>query len=179
MKLNPTKLPGVFIVEPAVHADNRGVLTKPFHKQAFADQGLVNNFEESFYSISHKDVIRGMHFQTPPQDHAKLIYVPRGAILDVVLDIRRDSPTYGQYIASELSAKNFKMMYIPRGCAHGFLALRNNSCTLYLQETMRSAEHEGGIHFDSFGMNWGVKKPILSDRDQSFPTLTEYQTPFI
>jgi len=178
MKITKTKLNGVYIIEPEVFRDERGLLTKPFHKDTFTQHGMDFNFEESFYSISKKGVARGMHFQIPPKDHSKLVYVPNGAILDVILDLRKGSPTYGKHVSVELSDLNHKMIYIPTGCAHGFLSLKDNSCTTYLQSTMRSAEHEGGIRIDSFGMDWPVTKPIISTRDQSFPTLKEFKTPF-
>ncbi len=119
-----------------------------------------------------------MHFQIPPAAHVKLVYVTSGIILDVVLDIRKGSPTYGKYISAELSEKNRKMMYIPIGCAHGFLSLKNNSCVIYLQTTMYSKDNDAGIHIDSFGMDWGVSSPIMSTRDQAFPALQEFKTPF-
>ncbi len=167
------------IIEPNVFTDERGTFVKPYHKETFEKAGLSPHFEESVYSISHKDVIRGMHFQTPPQDHAKLVYVPHGAILDVILDIRKGSPTYGQFESVELSDENYRMVYIPKGFAHGFISLKDNSCTTYLQSTMRSAEHEAGIHINSFGMEWGVENPILSKRDKEFPALETFDTPFI
>jgi dTDP-4-dehydrorhamnose 3,5-epimerase len=179
MKIIEASLPGLKIIEPDVFTDDRGAFIKPFHKETFEQNGIVGNFEESFFSISHKDVIRGMHFQIPPEDHAKLVYVPYGKILDVIVDLRKDSPTFGNYEKVELSGENHRMVYIPIGCAHGFLSLQDNSYTVYLQSTMRSAAHEAGIRFDSFGYDWGIEKPILSKRDQEFPTLIEYQTPFI
>lgn len=178
MTIEKTNIEGVCIVEPKVFTDERGAFVKPFNKDDFLANGMVGQFDENFFSVSQKNVIRGMHFQLPPHDHAKLIYVTRGAIIDVVLDLRTSSPTYGKHISTELSAKNFKMMYIPRGCAHGFLALEDHSYTVYLQETVRNAEAEAGIRTDSFGMKWGVAKPIVSQRDQEFPTLKEFKSPF-
>jgi dTDP-4-dehydrorhamnose 3,5-epimerase len=119
-----------------------------------------------------------MHFQIPPQDHTKLVYVPHGAVTDVVLDLRKGSPTFGGHIAVELSAENHMMLYIPVGCAHGFISREDGTRVVYLQSTMRSAEHEAGIRFDSFGMDWGVNDPIVSKRDQVFQTLGEFDSPF-
>jgi dTDP-4-dehydrorhamnose 3,5-epimerase len=178
MKIIDTKIEGVKILQPDIFNDERGSFTKPFHKETFEKNGLNTRFDESFYSVSKKGCIRGMHFQVPPADHAKLVYCPAGAIMDVVVDIRKSSTTFGQFVNVELSQKNGTMIYIPRGCAHGFLSLEDGSVTVYMQETMRSAEHEGGIKYDSFGMDWGVDAPILSKRDQVFPTLAEYNSPF-
>ena len=179
MKVTPTKLDGVFIVETDSFEDERGVFIKIFHLDFFKKNNLDSDFKESFYSISKKNVIRGMHFHLPPKDHAKLVYVTSGSILDVVLDLRKKSPTYGNFIEIELSQKNRKMIYIPPGCAHGFLSLEDNSCTVYLQTDMYSPEHDSGIRLDSFGMSWGIKKPIISKRDQGFLALADFKTPFI
>lgn len=179
MKIIKTKLDGVFIIEPKIFQDERGKFIKTFHKNIFIKNGINFNFEESFYSVSNKNVLRGMHFQIPPEDHSKLIYATSGAILDAVLDIRKGSPTYGQYISIELSDKNNKMVYIPTGFAHGFLSLANNSCAIYLQTTMHSPKHDNGIRIDSFGMQWNIKNPIVSKRDQNFTTLKKFKTPFI
>ncbi len=179
MKITETKINGVYSIEADNFHDDRGSFIKTFHKETFLQNALDTDFQESFYSISKKGVIRGMHFQIPPADHSKLIYVPSGRIIDVVLDIRKESPTYGEYVSIELSAENHNMVYIPVGCAHGFISLEDNSVTVYLQSTMRSAEHEAGILFNSFGMDWNVEKPILSKRDQVFPTLKDFNSPFI
>lgn len=178
MKIIKTKLDGVYVIEPNVFQDKRGKFVKTFSKNTFIKYGMDSNFEENFYSVSNKNVLRGMHFQAPPKEHSKLIYAASGAILDVVLDIKRESPTYGQYISIELSDKNHKMVYIPIGFAHGFLSFADNSCAIYLQTTMHSPEHDSGIRIDSFGMQWNIKNPIISKRDQNFPTLEKFKTPF-
>lgn len=166
---------GVYIITSDHFTDNRGSLTKTFTNQAFAEKGLPTDFPESFFSVSKKNVIRGMHFQTSPTVCGKLVYVTSGAILDVVLDIRPDSPTYGQYVKVELTKENHKTIFIPEGCAHGFLSLLDNSCTVYMQTKMRDAEYEGGIRFDSFNMEWGIKDPIVSERDLNLPTFSEFK----
>lgn len=179
MNVIKTKIDGVLIIEPDIFIDERGIFVKPFSEQIFSQLGIHSEYAESFFSISKKNVIRGMHFQSPPQDHAKLIYVPHGAILDVVVDIRKSSPTYGQYVSVELNDTNRSMIYIPHGCAHGFLSLADDSCTTYLQSTIQSKEHEGGIRFDSFGFDWNVSNPIISKRDLGFMPLEQFDSPFI
>lgn len=178
MNISETELKGVYIITPPIYSDNRGQFIKTFHIDTLKDARIDMIVRESFYSISHKNVIRGMHFQTPPQDHSKIVYCPAGAIRDVVLDIRRNSPTYGKTISIELTPENGKVIYIPSGFAHGFLSLKDNSITTYLQSTVRSPEHEGGIRSDSFGFDWGIPGPILSSRDQSFPALSDYISVF-
>lgn len=178
MNFTQTEIPGVFIIETPAYEDGRGAFVKTFHKDSFNQKHLNVTFRECFYSVSKKNVIRGMHFHLPPKDHAKLIYVTHGAILDVVLDLRIGSPAYGKYITAELSQKNHKLIFIPTGCAHGFLSLREGTCTTYLQSGTYSKEHDTGIRYDSFGMDWGVGFPILSQRDQEFVALREFASPF-
>lgn len=178
MTITPTKFDGVYIIEPKDWQDERGAFVKIFHQASWLEQRLNFELAESYYSVSKKNVIRGMHFQTPPVDHTKLVYVTNGTILDVVLDIRAGSPTYGQSISSEVSAVNHKIMYIPPGFAHGFLALTDKACVTYLQTTMHSPDHDQGVRFDSFGFDWDVVHPIMSSRDQQFPMLTDFKTPF-
>jgi dTDP-4-dehydrorhamnose 3,5-epimerase len=179
MKIIETKINGVYILEPEAFKDERGYLVKPFSKNIFTENNLTSNFEENYYSVSNKNVIRGMHFQMNEYDHAKVVYVTRGSILDVVLDLRKNSPTYGEYFTVELSSNNHKVVYMPKGCAHGFLSLEDNSCTVYLQEKARNTEFEGGIHFDSFGMDWNITNPIVSKRDQELQKLDDFDSPFI
>lgn len=178
MKINETKLKGVFVIEPDVFTDERGVLMETFN-QEFAARGLVSSFKDSLYSINKKNVIRGMHFQTPPQDQVKLVYVSYGSILDVILDIRKDSPTYGEYVTVELSDKNHLIAYIPGGFAHGFVTLEDNSCVVYMRDPVRSPEHESGVNINSFGMDWKIKNPIVSKKDQALPSLADYESPFV
>ncbi len=178
MKITPTKLPGVFVIESNSFQDERGVFVKVFHEETFKENNLDSDFKESFYSISNKDVVRGMHFHLPPNAHSKLVYVTNGSVLDVVLDLRKDSPTYGSYHSIELSQKNHTMMYIPVGCAHGFLSLEDNSCTVYLQTGMYSPSHDSGINVHSFGMKWPANKLIVSKRDQDLINLQDFDSPF-
>lgn len=178
MKFLKTELRGVYVIEPRVFQDDRGLFIKIFHEQTFKESGLSCDFKEVFYSTSMKDVIRGMHFQIPPQDHAKLVYVVSGKIFDVVLDIRKNSPTFGKCLSVELSDDNKKSIYIPSGFAHGFCVLSDEATVIYMQTTMHSPEHDSGIRWDSFGMEWGIKNPILSQRDKNFPELKKFDSPF-
>uniref|UniRef100_UPI0035632619 dTDP-4-dehydrorhamnose 3,5-epimerase family protein n=1 Tax=Ilyobacter sp. TaxID=3100343 RepID=UPI0035632619 len=116
MKLIKTELKGVFIIETFHAEDERGSFTKTYNKKFFKENKLCSKFKESYYSVSKKDVIRGMHFQLPPHDHEKLVYVIKGKIIDVILDLRKKSETYGKYISIELSEENRHSIYIPKGC---------------------------------------------------------------
>lgn len=179
MKFIDTKFNSLKIIEPDIFMDERGEFIKSFLQSAYLRNSLGAGFVESYYSISKKNVIRGMHFQTPPADHIKLVYVTQGKILDVVLDIRKGSPNYGKYFRLELSADNHKAIYIPSGFAHGFLALEDNSCVIYSQTSEYSAENDRGVKFDSFGLDWGIDKHIVSKRDCGFPRLQEFNSPFV
>ncbi|HTN44976.1 MAG TPA: dTDP-4-dehydrorhamnose 3,5-epimerase family protein [Flavipsychrobacter sp.] len=158
--------------------DARGNFTKTFHATTLEENGIHFVLKESYFSISGKDVIRGMHFQTPPHQHAKIVFCPKGAILDVIIDLRKNSPTYGSYFAQELSESNHKAYYIPEGFAHGFKSLTDDAITYYLVSSEYSKEHDTGIRFDSFGFDWEVKQPVLSDRDLSFSSLADFKSPF-
>lgn len=173
-----TKISGVYIIEPKLFEDNRGKFIKTYNREIFVNEKLTFVLKENYYSVSRKNVIRGMHFQVPPKEHAKLVYVTRGKILDVVLDIRKGSSTYGEYITVELSDENCKAIYIPIGCAHGFLSLKNDSTVIYLQTSPYSKKHDKGIKYNSFGMQWKIKKPVLSERDLNFPSLHKFISPF-
>lgn len=167
MKIIPTHLDGVFEIQNKKFEDHRGLFVKTFHEEMFNDSKLETDFKESFYSISKQGVLRGMHFQLPPHDHAKLVYVIDGEIMDVAVDIRKDSPTFGQYFSTILSSQNVKSLYIAKGFAHGFLTLSESATVVYLTSTVRSPESEFGISWDSFGFNWQEINPIMSERDKS------------
>lgn len=173
-----TKLPGVFEIDFFHLRDDRGVFVKTFHRGALSLAGLETDFAESFYSINNKNVLRGMHFQFPPDDHAKIVYCTSGRLLDVVVDLRRGAPTYGKYIAVELSGDNFKGVYLPKGTAHGFLTLEEHTCIVYLTSTVHSPKNDSGILWDSFGFQWPVKFPVHSERDLTFLPLSEFNSPF-
>jgi dTDP-4-dehydrorhamnose 3,5-epimerase len=179
MKIHPTDLQGVFLIETRIVEDERGEFMKIFNRAAFEEAGISPSFKESYYSTSHKDVIRGMHFQTPPHEHGKMVYVTKGAIRDIAVDVRKGSPTYGKYVVLELSEENRHAVYISPGFAHGFLCLVEGSSVSYLQTTMHSPKNDRGIHMDSFGYDWGVKNPITSQRDKGLPSLAEFDSPFL
>lgn len=174
-----TPINGLKILEPRIFEDTRGRFIKTYNDDFFQTHGLNLTIKETYYSISHKEVIRGMHFQTPPHDHIKVVYVPYGKIIDVVLDIRKNSPTYGKFFAIELSGENGKILIIPKGLAHGFKSLENNTNVTYMQTSCYAPDNDYGIHYDSFGFDWETSNPQLSDRDLAFPSLDTFRSPFI
>lgn len=155
--------------------DQRGSFVKIFSKDfLFKNYGLDFKVEEFFYSISCQKVIRGMHFQKKPYEQAKIIYVSKGSITDVLLDLRKESETYLNYDSIELNSESDMFLYIPRGIAHGFLAKEENSIVNYLVDNVYFSKKEDGILWNSFGYNWNINDPIISDRDSSFQTLNEF-----
>jgi dTDP-4-dehydrorhamnose 3,5-epimerase len=179
MKATPTAIPGVFELDFFNASDNRGVFVKPFHGPSLKMLGLQDQFEESFYSINHAGVIRGMHFQYPPHDHAKIVYCTNGALSDVILDLRIGSPTYGKHITIELTGSNYKGVYMPTGVAHGFAVHESNTCMIYLTSSPHAPQFDGGVHLHSFGYKWPSKQSIISQRDLEFPAFNELESPFI
>ena len=173
-----TPLEGCFELQPIVRGDNRGSFVKTFHADAFADLGLDTDFKEEYYSTSIKNVLRGMHFQTPPADHVKLVCCTEGAVKDVVVDLRKNSPTFGKHCTFELTAEKANMLYIPKGFAHGFLTLSERATMLYKVTTVYSPENDKGILWSSCGIDWQCDTPILSARDQTHPPLAEFYSPF-
>ena len=178
MEFRPTALPGLIeIISPQL-PDRRGGLTKIFEKESYDRAGIRMPCGEELYSVSHRNVIRGMHFQRPPQDHAKLVFCPAGHVLDVVVDLRTNSPTFRQSAAFELGASNGRILYIPSGFAHGFASLADHSIMIYNISSGHSPEHSGGIRWDSFGFAWPIAAPILSERDAAWMPLSEFHSPF-
>ena len=178
MEIIPTELEGVKILRPRVFTDIRGTFVKTFHAPALREAGLEFTPQEEFFSISHRNVLRGMHFQLPPADHIKVVYCLTGRVLDLVVDLLKKSATFGRHLARELSGKNREILYIPTGFAHGFLSLEDNTTMLYQTSTGHSPAHDVGIRWDSIGYQWPVESPIMSDRDRQFAALSEFQSPF-
>jgi dTDP-4-dehydrorhamnose 3,5-epimerase len=177
MKFENLGIEGCYLVKNFVAHDNRGTFVKTFHEEEFHSAGLQTKFRESYYSLSKKDVIRGMHFQTPPHEHDKLVYVTHGEIMDVVLDIRKASQTYGQCISVRLRALS-DSIYIPKGCAHGFLTLSLEATVVYNVSTVYNPLADGGILWNSFGFEWQINDPIISSRDSAFDSFKTFNSPF-
>lgn len=177
MKFKPV-LTDAKLLELPAFSDERGVFVKTFHETTLAEVGIQLRLRESYFSLSHKDVIRGMHFQLPPHDHSKIVFCPKGAILDVIVDLRKGSATYGQAHAEELSEANHRAYYIPEGFAHGFKALTDDAMTYYLVSSEYNREADTGISWNSIGFDWDCPSPIISARDKSFVSLADFQSPF-
>ncbi len=178
MKIIETSFEGLFILETNNFQDERGGFQKLFNYDFFKDNGLDYDFKEFYYSVNKKDVVRGMHFQLPPYDHTKVVYVSRGRIRDVVVDLRKHSATYRKCFSIELDNQKGQFLYIPKGFAHGFVSLENDSIVNYAQTSCYSKEHDCGVDAMSVAYDWGVVNPIRSGRDLTFSSLREYESPF-
>ena len=176
-KFRETRIPGCLEISPPCFEDERGRFVKLFSETA-AQRCLPEPFAEEFYSFSNRRVLRGLHFQVPPMDHAKLVTCLAGEVLDVVVDLRRGSPTYGQYETTLLSDSNRSMLFIPSGLAHGFYVTGATALLLYKVSKVHSPHHDSGIHWKSLRIPWPDADPILSVRDAGFPLFDAFQSPF-
>jgi dTDP-4-dehydrorhamnose 3,5-epimerase len=172
----PQSIPDVWVIEPKVHGDDRGYFVETFRQDKFEDAlGYKVNFIQDNESKSSKGVLRGLHFQLAPHAQSKLVRVIEGAVLDVAVDIRKGSPSFGQHVAVELSDDNKKQLFIPRGFAHGFVVLTDTATFTYKVDNYYSPECDRGLAFDDIDLNidWQLTKQqlLLSDQDTQQPTL--------
>lgn len=176
MKFTKTKLDGVVIIEPDVFGDHRGFFMESWSQKKMEEVGLFYIFVQDNHSMSSvKGTLRGIHFQKGDKAQAKLVRCVRGAVLDVAVDLRHESPTYKQWIAVELSAENKKQLLIPRGFGHGFVTLTDEVEFLYKADNYYAPEADGGIRWNDpeIGVDWGVENPILSAKDEKNPFLKD------
>lgn len=174
LKLINTSIPDVILIEPNVYNDSRGFFLETFHHRKYADVGIDQLFVQDNYSHSKQGIIRGLHYQLiHPQ--GKLIFVMKGEIFDVAVDIRQGSPSFGQWFGTSLSAENKRQMYVPQGFAHGFCVLSESADVMYKCTDSYDAKDEHGIFWsdETIAIGWPVKTPILSDKDNGFQKLTE------
>lgn len=166
-----TRLQGAFIIEPERKEDERGFFARVFCVEEFGAHGLETNLVQCSISYNKQmGTLRGMHFQTFPHEEVRLVRCTSGAIYDVMLDLRPDSPTFKQWVAEVLTSENRRMMYVPRGFAHGFLTLENNCEVLYQMSEFYHAENAGGVRWDdpAFGIEWSAPVQLISERDRTF-----------
>jgi dTDP-4-dehydrorhamnose 3,5-epimerase len=179
MKITHTTIPGCLVLNTGCFTDARGLFIKPFSRSKFIKAGLPAEFSEDFFTVSSRNVLRGMHFQLPPHHHAKLVYCVRGRLIDAVIDLRQDSPTYRQHILVDLIGNSGDMLFIPAGCAHGFLAMEDNTIVSYKVTSEHSPESDSGVLWNSAGIKWPVTvAPIVSERDSALMPLDLFHSPF-
>lgn len=184
MNIEKTALEGVIIVTPDVYTDERGMFMETFSEMRYREMlGLTphENFIQDNLSVSKKGVLRGLHYQAPPMAQGKLVSVLRGSVLDVAVDIRTGSSTYGEHVVVELSVDNHRQLWIPRGFAHGFIALEDDTIFTYKCTNVYSREHERGIVWNdsALGIDWGEATPIVSEKDKQHPLFADIPKEFV
>ena len=182
MNIIQTSIPGVVIIEPRLFKDDRGYFFESFSERDFNTQVREVKFVQDNESMSSYGVMRGLHFQRPPYTQSKLVRCVKGAVLDVAVDIRKGSPTYGQHVAVELTEENHRQFFVPRGFAHGFAVLSKTAIFQYKCDNFYHPEADGGISIldDSLGIDWRIPTDhaILSEKDTKHPLLKDFDSPF-
>ena len=183
MKFIKTDIPGLVVIAPTVFGDARGYFLESYNKKAFEKNIGAVHFVQDNESKSSKGVLRGLHFQKPPFDQAKLVRCIEGEVLDVSVDIRKNSPTFGNHVSVILSGDNKRQVFIPRGFAHGFVVLSESAIFSYKVDNWYAPEYEAGIHWNDNKLNihWGIdqKEVVVSEKDAKLPKFSEFQSPFI
>ncbi len=182
MNFTETSIPGLILIEPKVWKDDRGYFYESFNKQAFLDAGITQEFVQDNQSFSHRGALRGLHGQANPFAQGKLVRVISGKVIDVAVDIRKSSPTYGQHLAFELSAENFKMLWIPPGFLHGFATLEDNTIFTYKVTNLYNKASEIGVIWDDTQLNidWVLQpnEVIMSEKDKELPLFGDFESTF-
>lgn len=180
MQITPTPIEGLLVVQPKVFGDHRGYFMETYNEGAFRVAGLPTDFVQDNQSFSGKGILRGLHFQAPPYAQGKLVRVIRGEVLDVALDLRKSSATYGKHFSIRLTEENKTMVWIPPGFAHGFLTLVEETLFAYKVTGLYNKESEGGILWNDpdLAIEWGIDQPVLSEKDLILPRLANFNSPF-
>jgi len=181
MKLIETKIKDLYILDPRVFGDDRGYFFESFNSQTFQELiGEEVEFVQDNQSMSGENIVRGLHFQNPLFAQGKLVRVIKGEVIDVAVDIRKDSPTYGEHVSVRLSGENNRMFWIPPGFAHGFSSLEEGTIFSYKCTNYYSKESEGSVAWDDpeLNINWGVENPIISEKDQESPLFRDLKSKF-
>jgi len=180
MQIETFHISGPIVIKPKVFSDERGHFFESYNEEKVKELGIVFDFVQDNQSLSSKGTVRGLHFQAPPFDQGKLVRVARGAVLDIIVDIRKTSPTYGQSICVELSETNFKQLWVPPGFAHGFSVLQDHTIFQYKCTNYYDKASEGGILFNDpdLALNWQVDRAIVSEKDLLLYQLKDLISPF-
>jgi dTDP-4-dehydrorhamnose 3,5-epimerase len=183
LKVEDLAIPDVKLVTPARFGDDRGFFSETYNAQRFKDAGIDADFVQDNHSLSaQRGTVRGLHFQAPPFAQSKLVRVLRGTILDVAVDVRKGSPTYGKWVSAELSAKNGVQIFVPRGFLHGFVTLEPDTEIAYKVDNYYSRECDGAVQWNdpALGIDWGIpaNEAVLSEKDAAAQSFAEFETPF-
>ena len=182
MQITATEFPGLAVIAPKVHQDERGFFLETFRRDLFEAAGLRLDFVQANHARSGKaGVLRGLHYQAPPAAQAKLVWVTAGEVFDVVVDLRRGSPTFGRHFSIVLTAANFVRLLIPKGFAHGYLTLTPGVEFQYMVDAYYAPAHEQGLRWDDpdLSIDWPAPAPALADRDKTWPLLKDLSSPFV
>lgn len=171
---------GPLVLQPKVFYDERGYFYESYNADAFKNAGIPDVFVQDNQSLSQKGALRGLHFQDPPYAQGKLVRVIKGAVYDVIVDVRKDSPTYGKHYGIELTEENFTMFWVPPGFAHGFVTLKDNTIFTYKCTNVYNKASEGGLLWSdpALGIDWNIESPIVSDKDKVLPNFENLVSPF-
>ncbi len=180
MQIIETGFKGLYAIEPSVFEDKRGYFFESWNKEKFAQGGLNQDFLQDNQSMSGAHVLRGLHFQLPPWEQGKLVRVITGAVIDVVVDLRKDEPTFGKHFKYKITAEKKNMLWIPPGFAHGFLTLEENTIFFYKCTQVYNRESEASIAwFDpELNIDWGIADPLVSEKDKVAPLFRDFKSPF-
>jgi len=176
MRFIETALKGAYIIEPEVFRDHRGFFLESYNRKVFEEHGLNVDFVQDNHSLSDKPgVLRGLHFQRPPYEQTKLVRVVAGRVLDVIVDLRKGSPTYGEWLSVELSMDNKRILFVPKGFAHGFCTLEEKSQVLYKVDEFYNPGADGGLRWNDsdVAISWPTREPIMSEKDKNLPLLSD------
>lgn len=181
MEIIDTAIPDLKIIQPRIFGDARGYFFESYNRQQLETCGLTAEFVQDNQSLSAKNVIRGLHFQCPPYAQGKLVRVATGRAMDVAVDIRKGSPTYGQYVSVILSSEKNNMFWIPAGFAHGFVALEDHTLFLYKTTNFYNKASEGALRWNDpdIHVQWGIDHPIISEKDQISGFFKDFDSPFV
>src|SRR3989339_125234 len=180
MEFIETTLPGAYLIKPKVFRDERGFFVESWNEKVFAENGIDAKFVQDNHSLSvKKGVLRGLHFQKPPNAQAKLVRVTRGKVYDVIVDLRKHSPTFGKWEGFELSGENFQMLFIPRGFAHAYCTLEDNTEFMYKVDGFYAPESDSGIIWNdpTLNINWPIKNQTLSEKDSKLQYFKDFNSP--
>lgn len=180
MQIKKFDIEGPLLLIPKVHTDSRGYFFESFSQKLLVENGIDYKFVQDNQSLSNKGTLRGLHFQSPPYAQGKLVRVVSGSVNDIIVDIRKSSPTYGKSISVEISDKNYYQLWVPPGFAHGFSVLEDNTIFQYKCTEYYNKESEGGILYcdETLNLNWEVKNPIVSEKDKDLPLFNIFNSPF-
>jgi dTDP-4-dehydrorhamnose 3,5-epimerase len=180
MTVDRFEIEGLLLIKPAVFSDERGLFYETYSSNKYNAHGIPSSFAQDNESISKKNVLRGLHFQLPPHDQGKLVRVIKGAAIDVAVDIRKQSPTYGKHIMVELTEDNKHQFWIPSGFAHGFLSLTDETIFSYKCTNLYNKESESGLLWNDKDINiqWNIENPIVSEKDVHFAPFSSFNSPF-